>query len=62
MLGLTTSELAELIIACNEAIQNETKLMHKYEETMPWKAKRHAQSLHELKSAKGKILQSLKGA
>lgn len=61
MLDFTTSEMVELILACNKAIQNEMDLIHKYEETMPWKAKRYKKALHELESAKEKIFQALKG-
>lgn len=61
MLNLTTSEMVELILACNKAIKKETELMHRYEDTMPWKSKRHAQSLHELESAREKVYQAMKG-
>lgn len=61
MLDLTLSEMAELLFACNLAIQRETELAQKYEDTMPWKAQRHAQSLHELESAREKIYQAMKG-
>ena len=43
------------------AIKKEMELVHKYEDTMPWKSQRHAKSLHELQSAREKIYQSLKG-
>ena len=61
MLDLTTSEMVELILACNHAIKKERELMYKYEDTMPWKAQRHEQSLQELESAREKIKESMKG-
>lgn len=55
MLDLTTSEMVELILACDHAIKKERELMYKYEDTMPWKAQRHAKSLQDLQSAREKI-------
>ena len=60
MLNFTSRELAELLSACNSAIEKETNLVCKYAETLPWKSELHAQSLHELESAKEKIYQELK--
>lgn len=55
MLDLTTSEMVELILACDHAIKKERELMYKYEDTMPWKAQRYAKSLQDLQSAREKI-------
>ena len=61
MLNLTTMELAELLSACDLAIKRETELATKYSETMPWKAKRYAESTLNLITAREKILAALKG-
>lgn len=59
MLDLSLMEKANVLSAIDLAIQNETKLMHRYEDVMPWKAERHEKSLRELKSAREKIYQSM---
>lgn len=61
MLDLTIMEKAEMLSACDLAIQKEMKMMHRYADVMPWKAERHKQSLQNLKSAREKIYQSMKG-
>ncbi len=61
MLDLTIMELAELISACDLAIQRETELASKYADTMPWKAKQYAESTLRLITAREKIYQTLKG-
>jgi hypothetical protein len=59
-LKLTRREMAELLSACNSAIQRETELVCKYAENLPWKAELHAQSLKQLESVKEKIYLELK--
>jgi hypothetical protein len=48
-----------LLTACDAAIQSETKQMKKYVDIMPWRSKRHEESIEMLKSAKEKILATL---
>lgn len=61
MLNLTIMEMAELLSACNLAIQRETELAQKYVETMPWKARQYARSTADLISAREKIKEAMKG-
>lgn len=61
MLKFTTMEMAELLSACDLAIKRETELASKYEDIMPWKAKRYAQSTANLITAREKIKEAMKG-
>lgn len=61
MLNLTIMETAELLCACDLAIQKETELINKYADVMPWKAEYHTHSLQNLLSAREKIYQEAKG-
>lgn len=60
-LELSLMEAVEILSACESAIERETELMQKYEETTPWRAKRHADSIRDLQSVRQKIAHALKG-
>lgn len=58
-LEVSLMEAVEILSACESAIERETELMHKYEDTTPWRAKRHADSIKELQSVRQKIAMAL---
>ena len=60
-LELSLMEAVEMLSACESAIERETELMLKYEETTPWRAKRHADSIRDLQSVRQKIAHALEG-
>lgn len=60
-LEVSLMEAVEILSACESAIERETELMQKYEETTPWRAKRHDNSIRDLQSVRQKIAHALKG-